>query len=147
DRCDGTSLTCQHPAGNGGTICRQAVAGGCDVAEACTGSSTACPPDVTRPDDTGCTDNNACTIGERCHAGLCNGGTTVTCPAANLCTSVSACVPATGCPAPVAINEGGACNDGSPNAPPGECVAGVCRGTTFAEVAGTSYGQLTILEV
>src|SRR5437879_8367562 len=42
DQCDGTSTSCQHPAGNAATVCR-AAAGECDVAETCTGSSTTCP--------------------------------------------------------------------------------------------------------
>src|SRR6266516_3062287 len=41
DQCDGTNVTCQHPAGNAGATCR-AVAGPCDVAEICTGTSTTC---------------------------------------------------------------------------------------------------------
>ena len=47
DRCDGTSVTCQHPAGNAGTTCR-AAAGECDLAETCTGSSTTCPTDAKK---------------------------------------------------------------------------------------------------
>src|SRR5437016_7564169 len=43
DQCDGTSVNCQHPAGNAGAICRAAVSGGCDVAETCTGTSATCP--------------------------------------------------------------------------------------------------------
>ncbi len=31
DQCDGTNVTCQHPAGNPGAVCR-AAAGPCDVA-------------------------------------------------------------------------------------------------------------------
>ena len=45
DRCDGTNVTCQHPAGNAGATCR-AAAGVCDVAETCTGTTTACPADA-----------------------------------------------------------------------------------------------------
>src|SRR5205807_3980331 len=44
DQCDGTNVTCQHPAGNAGATCR-ASAGACDVAETCTGASTTCPAD------------------------------------------------------------------------------------------------------
>src|SRR5438552_18000003 len=44
DQCDGTNVTCQHPAGNAGAVCRSA-AGECDVAESCTGTSTTCPTD------------------------------------------------------------------------------------------------------
>src|SRR2546426_307922 len=48
DQCDGTSATCQHPAGNAGAACR-AAAGVCDVAETCTGASTSCPADGFQP--------------------------------------------------------------------------------------------------
>src|SRR5439155_949705 len=36
DQCNGTNVTCQHPAGNAGTVCR-ASAGACDVAVTCSG--------------------------------------------------------------------------------------------------------------
>src|SRR5438309_66424 len=47
DTCNGTvgSPLCVHNPGNGGTICRAATSGGCDVAETCTGSSSTCPAD------------------------------------------------------------------------------------------------------
>ena len=45
DQCDGTNVTCQHPAGNAGTVCRTA-AGECDLDETCTGSGAACPADA-----------------------------------------------------------------------------------------------------
>lgn len=49
-----------------------------------------------------CSDNNACTTGETCQSnGSCGGGTAVTCPGADQCRTVGACVPTTGCPAPV----------------------------------------------
>src|SRR5438876_969914 len=44
DQCNGTSNSCQHPAGNAGTVCRAAV-NECDVAETCTGTNTSCPTD------------------------------------------------------------------------------------------------------
>src|SRR5262249_34062793 len=40
----GNNVTCDHNPGNAGTVCR-AAAGVCDVAETCTGSSSACPSD------------------------------------------------------------------------------------------------------
>src|SRR5439155_6056206 len=62
DVCNGTSATCTHPAGNAGTVCR-AVAGECDVAESCTGTSTSCPTDTFKANGTACTaDSNACTF-------------------------------------------------------------------------------------
>src|SRR5205809_4900063 len=61
DRCDGSTNTCTHPAGNAGTVCR-AVAGECDVAESCTGTSTTCPTDAFKTNGTACTDDgNVCT--------------------------------------------------------------------------------------
>src|SRR5437762_8353111 len=53
DRCAGTSVSCQHPAGNAGAVCR-AAAGVCDVDESCTGSSTVCPADAFKPSSTVC---------------------------------------------------------------------------------------------
>src|SRR5207249_8103446 len=50
DVCNGTvgAPACTHAAGNAGTVCRAAV-GPCDVAETCTGTSTACPADAIQP--------------------------------------------------------------------------------------------------
>src|SRR5207244_12215992 len=63
----GTGPTCTHPAGNAGTVCR-AVAGECDLAESCTGTSTACPTDTFKANGTACTtDSNVCTFD------MCNG--------------------------------------------------------------------------
>src|SRR5439155_17622230 len=60
DQCNGTSNSCQHPAGNSGTVCRAAV-DECDAAETCTGASTTCPTDAKRPAGTACTDDgNVC---------------------------------------------------------------------------------------
>ncbi len=78
DQCDGTNVTCQHPAGNAGAVCR-AAAGECDVEETCDGSSTTCPDDAKQLAGTACTaDTNPCTL-DQCD------GTNVTCqhPAGN----------------------------------------------------------------
>ena len=45
DQCNGSAVTCQHPVGNSGALCRPA-AGGCDVEETCNGVNPGCPPDV-----------------------------------------------------------------------------------------------------
>src|SRR5947207_902496 len=68
DQCNGTSTSCQHPAGNGGAVCR-AAAGECDLPETCTGSSTTCPADGPRKaSGTACTDDgNPCTL-DHCDA-------------------------------------------------------------------------------
>ncbi|MGH3580930.1 MAG: hypothetical protein ACRERC_06295 [Candidatus Binatia bacterium] len=45
DTCNGSSVVCQHPAGNAGFTCRASV-GVCDLTELCTGASTTCPGDA-----------------------------------------------------------------------------------------------------
>src|SRR5207249_3392551 len=61
DACDGTSVTCQHAAGNPGALCR-AAANECDLPESCTGSSSSCPTDLVRAAGTACADDgNVCT--------------------------------------------------------------------------------------
>jgi hypothetical protein len=73
DQC--SSGVCSNVVGNAGTTCRAAVAGGCDVAETCTGSSGACPADVVRPSGTSCRASaGACDVAETCN------GTSNTCP-------------------------------------------------------------------
>ena len=78
DECDGMAVGCQHPAGNGGTVCRASV-GECDADESCSGTSVSCPADIKQPAGTGCADDtNPCT------ADTCNGlGTTCQHPAGN----------------------------------------------------------------
>src|SRR5207247_4504520 len=66
DECDGTNVTCQHPAGNAGATCR-AVAGACDVAETCTGTSTTCPADGFASSSAQCrAAAGECDLAERC---------------------------------------------------------------------------------
>jgi hypothetical protein len=53
----------------GGTICR-AQNGGCDIAEACTGSGAQCPNDAFQPSGTVCrAQNGTCDIAETCPGG------------------------------------------------------------------------------
>src|SRR5439155_11524604 len=56
-------------------VCRAAVAGGCDVAETCTGSSDACPADGFQPSGPVCRASaGSCDVAETCS------GSTATCP-------------------------------------------------------------------
>src|SRR5205807_1670201 len=101
DRCDGTSNSCQHLAGNAGVQCR-ASAGECDLAESCTGASAACPADTKAPAGTECTDDgNVCTV-DRCdgtsnscqhpagNAGVqCRASSGAACDAPDFCTGTS----------------------------------------------------------
>src|SRR2546429_43722 len=101
DQCDGTSNACQHPAGNAGATCR-AVAGPCDVAETCTGTSTTCPANGFLSASTVCrTATNECDMAETCT------GTSATCPTDLFKSSTTPCT-----------------DDGNP------CTADVCSGTS-----------------
>ncbi len=53
-------------------MCRPS-ADDCDVAEACTGSSAACPADTLQPNGTTCNDGQACTDNDQCTDGVCSG--------------------------------------------------------------------------
>jgi RHS repeat-associated protein len=101
DQCDGSNVLCQHPAGNAGTVCR-ASAGLCDVAEACTGTSTACPDDGFASASTVCRPANG------------------QCDVADSCTGTSSSCPIDGKSA-----DGSLCNDGNP-CTHDACQAGVC---------------------
>src|SRR5207244_12126711 len=107
--------TCTHPAGNAGTVCR-AVAGECDVAESCTGTSTTCPTDTFQPNGTACTDD-----GDPCTSDVCS-GTSAPCthPAGNagvVCrAAVNECDVAETCPGAISIGFRGATSASSGSA-------------------------------
>ena len=90
DRCDGVAVTCQHPAGNAGAVCRPA-AGVCDVAETCTGASGACPADAFAAASIVCRGaNGVCDAVETCT------GSSPACPADAVASSTQVCRPANG---------------------------------------------------
>jgi hypothetical protein len=75
DICDGSGKTCTHPAGNAGTVCR-AIAGDCDVAEECDGTSPSCPTDEFKPSSVECrATSGECDVAESCS------GSGASCPA------------------------------------------------------------------
>src|SRR5437867_9767689 len=131
DQCNGTSVDCQHPAGNAGAVCR-AVGGECDVAESCDGTSTSCPADAKKANGTACTaDTNPCTL-DQCN-GISNtcqhpaGNAGAVCrAAAGECDVAESCTgSSTTCPSDVFKSNGTACtDDGNP------CTADVCSGTS-----------------
>src|SRR5262249_32751985 len=47
-QCDGSRVSCQHPAGNPGVVCRGGSGDVCDPDETCTGTSADCPLDVMK---------------------------------------------------------------------------------------------------
>src|SRR5207253_2354206 len=102
DACDGTSVTCQHAAGNPGALCRAAV-NECDLAETCTGTTPSCPTDLVKAAGTACTDD-----GNVCTTDVCNGT-----------AGVPACVHDPGNAGTVCRAAAGACD-----------IAEICTGTT-----------------
>ncbi len=74
-----------------GTVCRPAVAGGCDIAETCSGSSGTCPTDSVMPAFTTCRPSaGACDVAESCN------GTSNACPADGKVAVNTICRPANG---------------------------------------------------
>src|SRR2546430_1847098 len=101
DQCNGTNDACQPPTGNAGATCR-AVAGPCDVAETCTGTSTTCPVNGFLSASTMCrAATSECDVAETCT------GTSATCPTDLFKSSTTPCT-----------------DDGNP------CTADVCSGTS-----------------
>lgn len=137
----GSSTTCDHNAGNAGTVCR-AAAGVCDKAETCTGSSAACPSDTFQASGVTC----------RAAAGLCDKaetctGSAVDCPADGLqpagyvcraangsgCDAAEACSGATAaCPADAAQADGTTCTDDGNTCTVDLCQGGSCSHTVTA---------------
>lgn len=102
----------------------------CDDNNDCTADScvnTAC---VRTPTNAGgpCDDGNACTTKTSCTAGVCGGGSAVTCTGGTVCKTAS-CDPAKGC---VVTNrsDGSTCDDGKYCTMGTKCTSGVCGGGT-----------------
>ncbi len=121
--------TCQSGTCTGGTTVTCTGADTCHTVGACV-PATGCPAPVTKVNGTTCDDSNACTSGETCQSGTCTGGTAVTCTGADTCHTVGACVPATGCPAPVTKANGTICNDSNACTSGETCQSGTCTGGT-----------------
>src|SRR5438874_1477397 len=133
DQCNGTSTSCQHPAGNAGAVCR-AAAGPCDVAETCTGASPTCPADAFLPSSTVCrAAAGECDLAENCP------GNGPNCPADAKKSAGTACTPDTN---PCTLDQ---CNGTSNSCqhPAGHAGA-VCRAAAGAcDVAETCTGTST----
>ncbi|HVO26416.1 MAG TPA: hypothetical protein VMW56_22615, partial [Candidatus Margulisiibacteriota bacterium] len=119
DQCDGSSNSCQHPAGNAGAVCR-AVAGSCDVAEACTGTSTSCPADTFQPSSTVCRAvAGVCDVAENCT------GSSAACPADAFKPSSTVCRPSAG-----VCDAAESCTGASATCPADAKSTAVCRPAT-----------------
>jgi hypothetical protein len=107
-------------------VCRSA-AGDCDLAEQCTGSTPACPPDLKQPADTACSDGRFCTVTDKCDAnGLCV-GTGSPCPGPNANANCAESCDETNhtCTAP--DPEGASCFDGNQCTMGDTCHTGACQ--------------------
>lgn len=93
DRCDtstGTGVCTSGPA-PAGAVCRAAVAGGCDVAETCDGTSTTCPADGFAAGGTLCRASaGVCDVAETCS------GTSNSCPTDLYAVGGAVCRPSAG---------------------------------------------------
>jgi hypothetical protein len=123
-----------------GTVCR-ALAGICDAAETCDGSSLACPNDAFQPTTTICRASaGVCDVAETCT------GASAACPQDGFASAATVCRPAAGacdraenctgtgtsCPADLKAADGTACNDGSACTRNDICTAGTCGGTAYS---------------
>src|SRR5207249_3215149 len=60
-------VTCQHPAGNAGVLCRAGSGDLCDPDEVCTGTSASCPADVFKLSSFVCRDAaGECDVTAKC---------------------------------------------------------------------------------
>ena len=134
DPSNGFTCTANNQCANG--LCIDHVC----CATTCTGACMACNVGgslgtcAPKPAGTTCDDGNVCTTGETCQggsqAGTCGGGTNAVCPGADQCHDVATCNPTTGCPAPVAKQDGTSCNDGHSCTANDTCQAGACLGSS-----------------
>jgi RHS repeat-associated protein len=127
--------TCFNQVCTGGTPVVCPGADQCNTVAACV-PATGCPAPIAKDNGTTCNDGNACTQTDTCQSGQCTGGTPVVCPGADQCHTVDACVPATGCPAPVAKDDGTTCNDGNACTQTDTCQSGQCSGGSAVVCAG-----------
>jgi hypothetical protein len=121
DTCQAGTCTAGAPVVCGGAdACHKA--GVCDPA---TGQCSA----ASKPDGTRCEDGNACTQLDRCQAGVCTGGSPVTCAPADACHDAGTCNPATGqCVMGTPKGDGAPCSNGNACTFDETCHAGVCGG-------------------
>jgi hypothetical protein len=131
-----------------GTVCR-AAAGECDVAETCSGSSTACPTDAKKANGTACTDTTPSDCYKAtCQSGSCSQSTTFQ-PAGTVCRGASGecdlaetCSGSAGaCPTDAKKANGTACTDTTTSdCYRATCQSGSCNQTAVLQPDGTSCG-------
>ncbi len=150
--CNSSTGLCSTPLRPDGATCDDADActsGDACMAGVCTGSSTVtctasdqchgvgtCDPatgtcdDPPLADGTSCNDSDACTTVDACVAGVCTGGSPVTCMAVDQCHRAGTCNPSTGTCSMPNRPDGTSCNDGDACTAVDACMSGVCIGSS-----------------
>ena len=112
----------------------------CHKAGTCDPATGMCS-NPTKPNGSGCNDNNACTTNDACSNGTCVGGPPPSCDDHNVCTTDS-CNPASGC---THMNNTLPCDDANACTFPDACSGGECTGVTTAACKGTGGGFINPL--
>ena len=120
--------TCQTGVCTGGSTVTCTALDQCHAAGTCNPATGTCS-NPTRPNGTACSDGNACTQAGTCQAGVCSGGSPVTCTAQDQCHSAGTCNTSTGACSNPTRPDGTACSDGNACTQTDFCVAGVCNGS------------------
>src|SRR4029079_8403011 len=117
--------TCQTGVCTGANAVVCSASDQCHNAGTCNTTTGACS-NPSKPNDTGCNDNNACTKTDSCQAGVCTGGNPVVCAAFDQCHVKGVCRPENGtCTNPSAPNNT-PCNDGDGCSDSDTCQAAIC---------------------
>ena len=112
-----TGLGCTTISVLSGLACADGNACTEDICDAETGCRNEAKPGP-------CSDGSDCTTGEACDAGVCKGGTPISCDDGNGCT-LDVCLPGQGCVGLAALNDAG-CDDGDACTGPGMCEGSAC---------------------
>ncbi|HVY44819.1 MAG TPA: lamin tail domain-containing protein [Minicystis sp.] len=119
--------TCQGGTCTGGNAVTCTAADQCHDVGACNPQTGQCS-NPAKTDGASCNDGNACTQADTCQAGVCTGGSPVTCTAADQCHVAGACDPGTGMCSNPAATDGTPCSDGDLCTQNDTCQAGTCTG-------------------
>jgi hypothetical protein len=82
-----------------------------------------------KPDGSMCNDGDLCTYDDTCHAGVCTGGTPITCSTpGDACHEAATCEPSTGQCVNAPKPDGTPCSDANACTQTDTCQAGACTG-------------------
>ncbi len=126
---DGNACTSDDTCHNGGCIGAQVgctALDACHLPGVCQPATGVCTNPVAQNGAT-CSDGNLCTQADTCQAGLCVGGSPVTCTAIDACHVAGSCDPATGACSQLNALNGTPCSDGFVCTVGDSCQAGVCQ--------------------